>query len=501
MKYKPIKHNLPKVMVRKRLLEAAYFEFSNHGYVATNPETITKRVGINRVAFYSHFKNKNEILMHLIRELMDELSELMKDKRAHKLWMSADDPDEFEQPVLYITEILSNSSGLIRAFVQGMMEDEKFFKLYDQTLKQYVRIFRPRIKSIQKSGRYQGCDATVLSQIMAISFLMSIFSLSIETIRCTPAVLAKTISQMFFAFLNFNERQNKLLNSNDPKSEKSRKTKSAILAAARQEFAVHGVTGTTIERIAKRAGFSRGTVYLYYKKKEDIVDHLESKPLFLARREDIFVKADDDTTPAPAKDPKSKPKKSTKTRDTILAAARHEFEVQGYFDTTIEAIAKRAECSRSTLYLYFKKKDDLVRAILQEMLAIFNPVNLSDPLLDSLDTTSIDELLGIITLIIDIFEKYSVVNWALLQGFLYSDELADNYKALYNQFSAPVSHKIDNLKGQGKCRGVDAVVASRIIITNLSYSASMYNSGIIKCSKQELAMNMAKFLHSFFNFT
>jgi TetR/AcrR family fatty acid metabolism transcriptional regulator len=47
--------------------------------------------------------------------------------------------------------------------------------------------------------------------------------------------------------------------------------RSQILGAARDAFARHGLSGTTVDSIAKRAGVAKGTVYLYYRSKEEIL--------------------------------------------------------------------------------------------------------------------------------------------------------------------------------------------------------------------------------------
>ena len=44
-----------------------------------------------------------------------------------------------------------------------------------------------------------------------------------------------------------------------------------ILDAARASFAKNGLSGTTVDGIARSAGVAKGTVYLYYKSKEDIL--------------------------------------------------------------------------------------------------------------------------------------------------------------------------------------------------------------------------------------
>lgn len=44
-----------------------------------------------------------------------------------------------------------------------------------------------------------------------------------------------------------------------------------ILEAARESFAADGVAATTVDGIARRAGVAKGTVYLYYKSKEEVL--------------------------------------------------------------------------------------------------------------------------------------------------------------------------------------------------------------------------------------
>lgn len=61
-----------------------------------------------------------------------------------------------------------------------------------------------------------------------------------------------------------------------------------ILGAAREAFARHGLAGTTVDGIAKRAGVAKGTVYLYYRSKEQILRQI---------LEEDLVELRDDTVP------------------------------------------------------------------------------------------------------------------------------------------------------------------------------------------------------------
>jgi TetR/AcrR family fatty acid metabolism transcriptional regulator len=66
--------------------------------------------------------------------------------------------------------------------------------------------------------------------------------------------------------------------SPDPKPSKTSVVtdfrRSQILEAARESFVRHGLAGTTVDGIAKTAGVAKGTVYLYYKSKDELLRQL-----------------------------------------------------------------------------------------------------------------------------------------------------------------------------------------------------------------------------------
>ena len=65
--------------------------------------------------------------------------------------------------------------------------------------------------------------------------------------------------------------------------EESERTRQQILVAARREFALHGVTRTTLQRIAAAAGVTRGAVYWHFANKRELFQTMReqvSLPLF-----------------------------------------------------------------------------------------------------------------------------------------------------------------------------------------------------------------------------
>lgn len=69
----------------------------------------------------------------------------------------------------------------------------------------------------------------------------------------------------------------------------------------------------------------------------------------------------------------SRAEQKRRTRDALTFAARGLFAAQGYGATTAEAIAKAANVSRATFYLYFRSKSEIIveqmRTVEPEILA------------------------------------------------------------------------------------------------------------------------------------
>jgi AcrR family transcriptional regulator len=65
----------------------------------------------------------------------------------------------------------------------------------------------------------------------------------------------------------------------EPRQRDADRTQQALLAAARDEFAEHGLGGARVERIAERAGVDKRLIYYYFENKDS---------LFLAVLEDTY---------------------------------------------------------------------------------------------------------------------------------------------------------------------------------------------------------------------
>ena len=67
--------------------------------------------------------------------------------------------------------------------------------------------------------------------------------------------------------------------------------RSQILDAARQSFVARGLAGTTVDGIARTAGVAKGTVYLYFRSKAELLDGLRARYFERTRSSPSSVKA------------------------------------------------------------------------------------------------------------------------------------------------------------------------------------------------------------------
>lgn len=118
--------------------------------------------------------------------------------------------------------------------------------------------------------------------------------------------------------------------------------KAKIKQAAEELIIQKGYRDTTIQDIAKNANVAVGTIYRYYKSKDDILMDIGRMDL-----KDFSISQD-------------------LRRKEIMEAALHVFGTKGYSRTNIEDIAQEIGMSKGSIYQYFKSKEELFISTIKE---------------------------------------------------------------------------------------------------------------------------------------
>jgi AcrR family transcriptional regulator len=131
-----------KVLVREEIIKAARILFSEKGYHNTQIMDIVKLVGMSAGTFYNYFKDKRELLEHIIKTSFEEFRVVLRtsrknvngwDKNEHKALLLAtftayiDYMDREQQQFLFLLRggygVDSDFDGNVWAYYSGIAND------------------------------------------------------------------------------------------------------------------------------------------------------------------------------------------------------------------------------------------------------------------------------------------------------------------------------------------------------------------------------------------
>jgi AcrR family transcriptional regulator len=187
-----------------------------------------------------------------------------------------------------------------------------------------------------------------------------------------------------------------------------------------------------------------------------------------------------------------KRKKSDITRENLMEAAHAVFVEKGYHGAKVVDIIKRAGCGHGTFYDYFKSKDDVLMAILSEMIRELDRLSESSRvLMERIAFDDYDAVRIILRGISDIFERHGDLNNVYIEAAIESKVFSDIYEDYHQRFSNILEHKIQEMKEAGKCQGIDARIASQILVTLIGFTSYGRQSGFIEGENAEVSENLA----------
>ncbi|GAC1329317.1 MAG: TetR/AcrR family transcriptional regulator [Candidatus Dormibacteria bacterium] len=150
-------------------------------------------------------------------------------------------------------------------------------------------------------------------------------------------------------------------------------------------------------------------------------------------------------------------RKSDRTRRRVLVAAKQLFDRQGYRDTTVDDIARRAEVAHGTFYLYFRDKSEVLRELSTAALAEF----------DSIATQpfqTIEEVTVLVRQTLAVYRRNRLMMRLLREASATDNNFREHYDQLF--VGVLVEHLQQNIAGinSGEAPQVDARGAARALV-------------------------------------
>jgi AcrR family transcriptional regulator len=124
--------------MRERLVKAAARAFRLRGYELTRVEDIAKAARTSYGNFYRHFRNKDEVLMAVLRPLLDEVYVASKRRRAPSARLTE---DEFAANTIAFLRIYARHRELLRVMREAAARGEKasFYSMWIGERERFVR--------------------------------------------------------------------------------------------------------------------------------------------------------------------------------------------------------------------------------------------------------------------------------------------------------------------------------------------------------------------------
>jgi AcrR family transcriptional regulator len=187
----------------------------------------------------------------------------------------------------------------------------------------------------------------------------------------------------------------------------------------------------------------------------------------------------------------AKRSKSDITRDKLTIAAREVFAENGYHLTKVVDIIERAGCGHGTFYDYFKSKDDVLMAILGELIRELDRLGESSRvLMERIAFDDYDAIRILLQGISDIFSRHGDLNNVYLEAALESAVFSDVYNDFHHVFSGILESKIQQMKDAGKCEGLDSRLASQILVTLVGLTTYGRQAGFIEGENEAVTENL-----------
>jgi AcrR family transcriptional regulator len=256
-----------------RLLRSAERAFSRQGYHRTSVAYICRLSQVANGTFYQYFSDKEEIFVALVKHLTQSLDAALAAPRPRS-------PGAVAHVLALIQSYLSFVQSHARLY--QVFREAEFVRL-DLSEDFYQRLAARFIELIQhgiQRGELRRCDPEViaycligLQEFLALRYVIWSHSLTKKQIEMVGSLIqygidsGRPLRESWVPPVPSNSNQNK---NGGLSLAWGAPTRSRLLAAAEIEFGDRGFYQTNVSEIARRAGVALGTVYLYFRSKQEL---------------------------------------------------------------------------------------------------------------------------------------------------------------------------------------------------------------------------------------
>lgn len=151
---------------RKRILNAAREIFAEKGYEKATASDIISRAGIGHGTFWLYFQNKEDLLRHMLREMVSELESFDWYRENHPEEIAVESLQDVERIIRGVMEVFRRYSHIHPLVIRASVESEEFRRDLDELNLPFAHILEAKLREHLEKGLCRDLDPEIVSRII-----------------------------------------------------------------------------------------------------------------------------------------------------------------------------------------------------------------------------------------------------------------------------------------------------------------------------------------------
>jgi len=182
----------------RRIVKAAEEVFSQKGYRGTSVADIISRAGIGHGTFWLYFRNKDDLLRHLVQDMIGEFESFAWYREDAVEKTAVDSVEDVESIIGDVTGVFERHSSIFPLILHASLESGEFRGTLNELLQPFVRILEGKLKEHLEKGHCRDLDPRIAALIILNMVEFANLQWLVRGIPCDRETLVRNLSAVIF---------------------------------------------------------------------------------------------------------------------------------------------------------------------------------------------------------------------------------------------------------------------------------------------------------------
>lgn len=182
----------------RRIVKAAEEVFAQKGYQRASVADIITRAGIGHGTFWLYFRNKDDLLRHLVQDMIGEFSSFAWYREEATEKIAIEGVEDVEPIIRDVACVFERHSPIFPLIVRASLESEEFRRTLHELLQPFVRILEGKLGEHLEKGYCCDLDPQVAALIILNMVEFTTLQWLVRGIPCDRETLIHNLSAVIF---------------------------------------------------------------------------------------------------------------------------------------------------------------------------------------------------------------------------------------------------------------------------------------------------------------